>query len=266
MAAWHSVTTKLSWQVLRLGHRWVSTSAYLALPTLNLDLEKSWQSMEISFFNNISCTKWFNVRRWRTSIGLITSLHHILYPWASYPVHKISGRACAGNDGNVFPATVFKENRELAIPACITAWPLSVQKPTGRKTNWTCYLLFLHMDNMIHIMWVTSWRCGCLVTWLCFKHQVTRQPHLRDLTHVHTQHKHIYIYIYIHMYWHYIPSDILASRGASASAFNLMAPRLNVPVEWMLFGSLVPVCTNHVTIQQDGYPFHCLRPPSNGIP
>ena len=32
----------------------------------------------------------------------------------------IAGYACAGNAGNVFPATDFKGNRHLAIPACIT--------------------------------------------------------------------------------------------------------------------------------------------------
>ena len=41
--------------------------------------------------------------------------------WASYQIRKIAGCACAGNAGNVFPATDFKENRWLAIPTCITA-------------------------------------------------------------------------------------------------------------------------------------------------
>ena len=47
--------------------------------------------------------------------------------WESYPtvascqIYKVAGCACAGNAGNVFPATDFKGNRELAIPACITA-------------------------------------------------------------------------------------------------------------------------------------------------
>ena len=50
--------------------------------------------------------------------------------WASYQIHKIAGRACAGNAGNVFPATDFKGNHELAILACITAraWPLSAKQ------------------------------------------------------------------------------------------------------------------------------------------
>ena len=41
--------------------------------------------------------------------------------WASYQIRKIACCACAGNGGNVFPATDFKRNRYLAIPACITA-------------------------------------------------------------------------------------------------------------------------------------------------
>ena len=41
--------------------------------------------------------------------------------WASYQIRKIAGCACAGNAGNVFPATDFKGNRKLAISACITA-------------------------------------------------------------------------------------------------------------------------------------------------
>ena len=32
-------------------------------------------------------------------------------PWASYQIRKIAGCACAGNAGNVFPATDFKGNR-----------------------------------------------------------------------------------------------------------------------------------------------------------
>ena len=42
-------------------------------------------------------------------------------PWPSYQMRKIMGYACAENTGNVFPATDFKVNRKLAIPACITA-------------------------------------------------------------------------------------------------------------------------------------------------
>ena len=41
--------------------------------------------------------------------------------WASCQIHKIAGCACTGYAGNVFPTTDFKGNRQLAIPACITA-------------------------------------------------------------------------------------------------------------------------------------------------
>ena len=41
--------------------------------------------------------------------------------WASYQIHNIAGCACAGNAGNLFPATDFKGNCSLAIPTCITA-------------------------------------------------------------------------------------------------------------------------------------------------
>ena len=44
-----------------------------------------------------------------------------LTPWASYQIPEIGDCACAGNAGNVFPATDFKWNRFLAIAACITA-------------------------------------------------------------------------------------------------------------------------------------------------
>ena len=50
----------------------------------------------------------------------IVNAHHwiLLHTWASYQIRKIAGCACAGN---VSPAIVFKGNRQLAIPACITA-------------------------------------------------------------------------------------------------------------------------------------------------
>ena len=43
------------------------------------------------------------------------------FPWATYQIRKIVAGACAGNARNDFTATDFKGNRELAIPACITA-------------------------------------------------------------------------------------------------------------------------------------------------
>ena len=54
-------------------------------------------------------------------IGLVTTTLDHLLPWASYQIRKIAGCTCAWNAGNVFSATDFKDNRNLAIPACITA-------------------------------------------------------------------------------------------------------------------------------------------------
>ena len=41
--------------------------------------------------------------------------------WASCQIRRMARCACAGNAGNVFPATDFKRNRGLATPTCFTA-------------------------------------------------------------------------------------------------------------------------------------------------
>ena len=50
-----------------------------------------------------------------------TEGHQWFWQWASYQIRKIVGCACTGNAGSVFPATDFKGDRQLVIPACITA-------------------------------------------------------------------------------------------------------------------------------------------------
>ena len=45
----------------------------------------------------------------------------IVWAWAFYQIHKITGCLCAGNAGNVSPITDVIGNRGLAIPAYITA-------------------------------------------------------------------------------------------------------------------------------------------------
>ena len=62
------------------------------------------------------CWKWL----WHDGTGDIIQLsrHTIIPP--SYQIRKIAGCACTGNAGNVFPATDFKGNRYIAIPACNT--------------------------------------------------------------------------------------------------------------------------------------------------
>ena len=56
--------------------------------------------------------------------------------WASYQIRKIAGCAYAGNAGNVFPATDFKGNRQLAIPACITAREWRTCRDACRDQRW----------------------------------------------------------------------------------------------------------------------------------
>ena len=51
----------------------------------------------------------------------VNMTHWVWVSWASCQIHKSASCACAGNAGNVFPATDFKGNRKLAIPTCITA-------------------------------------------------------------------------------------------------------------------------------------------------
>ena len=58
---------------------------------------------------------WYRLKRFKLSIFCKAA------SWASYQIIKTVGCACAGNAGNVFPATNFRGNRQLATPACITA-------------------------------------------------------------------------------------------------------------------------------------------------
>ena len=77
---------------------------------------------------------WILTRQWRYNIASdgcpkhddvlptdVSGAEDTLKSWASYQIRKIAGGACAGNARNDFPATDFKGNRYLAIPACITA-------------------------------------------------------------------------------------------------------------------------------------------------
>ena len=83
------------------------------------------QHIRIDYFLQSWCQEVFNNRGKRNvikceSLFQLNSLFKMT-SWASYQIRKIAGCACAGNAGNVFPATDFKGNRLLAIPACITA-------------------------------------------------------------------------------------------------------------------------------------------------
>ena len=66
---------------------------------------KLWMNMNINFLI-LADLCW-----WKSSLGCF------MLPWDTCQIRKIAGCACAGNAGNVFPATYFKGNRWLAIPA-----------------------------------------------------------------------------------------------------------------------------------------------------
>ena len=53
--------------------------------------------------------------------------------WASCQIRKIVGCACTGNAGNVFSATDFKGNRQLAIPALHVG--ISNQQWRGKRSR-----------------------------------------------------------------------------------------------------------------------------------
>ena len=42
--------------------------------------------------------------------------------WPSYQIRKIAGRACAGNAGNVFPATACKRSRHVSRHDFLCSW------------------------------------------------------------------------------------------------------------------------------------------------
>ena len=60
--------------------------------------------------SRIPCSRFLLVRTGHTSRYLAETwgcdCMDTLFPWASYQIRKIAGCACAGNAGNVFPATV----------------------------------------------------------------------------------------------------------------------------------------------------------------
>ena len=66
--------------------------------------------------NGRSSVENIRIRRWRNVSGFIKnssqiqpSIHRTV--WTSYQIRKIAGCACAGDAGNVFPATDFKGDR-----------------------------------------------------------------------------------------------------------------------------------------------------------
>ena len=97
-----------------------------------LDLQTKWHGMRLQMCTGDTLNRWnaagnghcYSDQRVRISVcGSLerACMYANDVPWASYKIRKIAGCACAGNAGNVFPSPDFKWNRQLAIPACITA-------------------------------------------------------------------------------------------------------------------------------------------------
>ena len=86
--------------------------------------------------------------------------------WASYHIRKIAGCACAGNAGNVFPATDFKWDCKLAIPTCVphVPWCMSELQTPGGGENVTPAFPE-HAQPTILRIWQEAHSPHVIVTW-----------------------------------------------------------------------------------------------------
>ena len=78
----------------------------------------------------------------------------------SCQIRKSVGCACAGNAGNVFPATDFKGKRELAIPTCIK---------TRASRNFTCNFTYL-----VRGPWKLDCGRSCIIYEVLYCHDIKR--------------------------------------------------------------------------------------------
>ena len=90
-----------------------------------------------TYFVNDSGTKFHsNILR----LVQLTMRQHWLGLWASYQIHKIAGCACAGNTGNVFPATAGYRSRHASRHVRHTRWPGKRSRHSRRTRNPQFYL------------------------------------------------------------------------------------------------------------------------------
>ena len=135
--AWTNINPNVRRHMVSLGHNefmFVTPYTFSAiwfhwkprvimLPTLS-SLVTPWQLMVAQVTAKL--TTWrLSVSRaimehWYRRVNIMFFLH-LMFLWAYYQIRKIASCAYAGNAGNVFPATNFKGNRQLAIPTSITA-------------------------------------------------------------------------------------------------------------------------------------------------
>ena len=104
------------------------TSIYFDNNTLSVVMRRLGCTIYYSIITLFSPTSTDSSTTSTNSFPYIMTLFWCMFPplqqsqlCASYQIRKFAGYACAGNAGNVFPATDFNGNRYLAIPACITA-------------------------------------------------------------------------------------------------------------------------------------------------
>ena len=112
----------------KLLHRWPTSAIVVCghlcrIPKLPICCSQCW----CAYLHSLEYKTWiialiarFMGPTWGPSGADRTEVDPMLAIWASNQIHKIVSCACAWNAWNVFPATDFKGNRMLAIPACIT--------------------------------------------------------------------------------------------------------------------------------------------------
>ena len=122
----------------------LSIAKYIFHTLLDINLAKLRYFTPVAFF----LPNW-NRHRKRLFKGLVSSCRYLvsnfqgwITQWASYQIRKIAGCACAGNAGNVNPATEFQGNQLVSDPGmhhgtCVThvPWCMSGSLTCGGGEN-----------------------------------------------------------------------------------------------------------------------------------
>ena len=74
----------------------------------------------VAVIQDLICCWWFGVQipyRWACMLRVISMKMEVqfLFPWASCQIRKVAACACAGNAGNVFPATAGQRSRHASL-------------------------------------------------------------------------------------------------------------------------------------------------------
>ena len=142
-----SVTSPLWWE--STGHRWFRpqrpvTRSFDVFSNMGLDKRLSKQTRR-RWFETLSRLSW----RHCNDLSLFSECNHVnivgvvlCAQWASYQIRKIADCACAGNAGNVFPATYFMgkplvSDHGMHHGTCVThvSWCMSGSLTRGGGEN-----------------------------------------------------------------------------------------------------------------------------------